>query len=127
MVAIVPSNIWHMGTCIYRSFDLATTTYSRSPSRTANVRFCKRRPPPGPGWRTVATTVSRYTSNPAHRSIDTSIPPHPFPSMAGAARREEPVDQETEVRARSSSLRCLRLPESHVSGSPGTDVGLILR
>jgi hypothetical protein len=35
--------------------------------------------------------------------------------MARTARRGEPVDQETEVRARSSRSRCLRSPASHFS------------
>jgi hypothetical protein len=47
-----------------------------------NVRVSDRRTPPGPGRRTVATTVSRCTSKPAHRSINTSIP-HPFPRRQG--------------------------------------------
>ena len=52
---------------------------SSRPVVVANVRVSEQRVPPGPGRRTVATTVSRCTSNPAHRSINTSIPLHPFP------------------------------------------------
>src|SRR3954471_18195348 len=89
-----------------------SASVSSCPVIVVNVRVSDRRTPPGPGRRTVATTVSRCTSKPAHRSINTSIP-HPFSSTAGAARRGEPGDQETEVRARSSRSGCLRLPASH--------------
>src|SRR6187551_632574 len=89
-----------------------SASVSSCPVIVVNVRVSDLRTPPGPGRRTVATTVSRCTSKPAHRSINTSIP-HPFSATAGAARSGEPVDQETEVRARSSRSECLRLPASH--------------
>src|SRR4051794_31016002 len=61
-----------------------SASISSCPVIVANVRVSERRVPPGPGRRTVATTVSRCTSMPAHRSINTSIPA-PLPR-----RRQEP-------------------------------------
>src|SRR4051794_33578323 len=51
-----------------------SASISSCPVIVVNVRVSERRVPPGPGRRTVATTVSRCTSMPAHRSINTSIP-----------------------------------------------------
>src|SRR3954447_3115685 len=61
-----------------------SASISSCPVIVVNVRVSERRVPPGPGRRTVATTVSRCTSMPAHRSINTSIPA-PLPR-----RRQEP-------------------------------------
>ena len=76
-----------------------------------------------PGLRPAHTTRPRTAHRGHHRvavhiqarrtARSTHPSPHPFPSTAGAARSGEPVDQETEVRARSSRSECLRLPASH--------------
>src|SRR3954447_11975443 len=75
------------------------------------------------GLRTPRATRSRTAHRGHHRvpvhiqagaPLDQHIHPcTPSPSTAGAARSGEPVDQETEVRARSSRSGCLRLPASH--------------
>ena len=88
----------------------------------AKVRVCcARRSRPDPGTRTVATTVSRCTSNPAQRCTNTSIPgSSQSASTAGPPPRGGPVDQESEVRARSSRTGCLRPPRHTSMRAHGT-------
>src|SRR2546427_9634979 len=70
--------------------------------------------PSSPGIRTQAMTVSLWTSNPAQRSTTTSIAP-PFRRLALRGRPEEPPERESDVRARSDSSTCPRLPR-HTEG-----------
>ena len=68
-----------------------------------------------PGTRTVATTLSRCTSRPAHRSTITSISTAPFGRQLDPVARRGPTTDESVLRARSSNQRSHRSPRHAVA------------
>src|SRR3974377_1664426 len=90
------------------------TNQSRSPIRSSvivlNVRVVCSRLPPFPGVRTPATTVSLWTSRPAHRSTTTSIATFPAPpfDVETRAAREEPHSCRILTLVLAATVRCSR-------------------
>jgi hypothetical protein len=88
---------------------------SASPASVArNVRVCwSKRRRPAPGTRTVATTLSRCTSRPAHRSTTTSVSCS-LPTTVDMSPGGGPKD-ESDLRARSGNERSHRSPRHAVA------------